>query len=141
VREYEPLPPVECLAAQLNQVFLNLVANAVDATGGAGRVTVRTHDLGGEKVAVEIEDDGCGMDEATLKRIFEPFYTTKAVGSGTGLGLSISYGIVERHQGEIQVESEVGRGTCFRVILPVRHAGARPSDTDPTQVESEEPRT
>jgi signal transduction histidine kinase len=141
VREYEPLPPVECLAAQLNQVFLNLVANAVDATGGTGRVTVRTRDLGGEKVAVEIEDDGCGMDDATLKRIFEPFYTTKAVGSGTGLGLSISYGIVERHHGEIQVESEVGRGTCFRVILPVRWAGTNPFGTDPTQVESEEPRT
>jgi signal transduction histidine kinase len=139
VRDFEPLPFVECLGAQINQVFLNLVANAVDATDGAGRVTIRTRSLDGEKVAVEIEDDGCGMDAATMERIFEPFYTTKEVGSGTGLGLSISYGIVERHRGKIEVESQVGRGTCFRVILPVRYDGVRPQDEDPTQVESEEP--
>lgn len=122
VRRYGDLPRVECLAAQVNQVFLNLVANALDATRDAGRIAIATRHPGDGTVVVEVEDDGCGMDAEAAGRVFEPFYTTKEVGSGTGLGLSVSFGIVERHGGRIEVESEPGRGTSFRVTLPVRFA-------------------
>jgi signal transduction histidine kinase len=123
-RDYADVPPVECLASQINQVFLNLVSNAVDAVEGEGHIWLRTRDLGDGRVCVEVEDDGCGMDESVAARVFEPFYTTKEVGRGTGLGLSVSFGIVERHAGRISVESERGRGSCFRVELPIRYVGA-----------------
>jgi signal transduction histidine kinase len=123
VREYaRDLPAVDCLAGQINQVFMNLLANAADAVGESGTIRVRTQTLAGDHVAVEVEDDGCGIEAEKLSRIFDPFFTTKEVGKGTGLGLSISYGIVERHGGTIRVRSEVGRGTTFRVELPVRPA-------------------
>jgi len=130
VRDFGDLPRVECLAAQLNQVFLNLVTNALDATGDEGRIVIRTRDLADGRVAIEVEDDGCGMDVETLKKAFEPFFTTKDVGSGTGLGLSVSYGIIERHKGKIEVKSEPGRGSCFRLTLPVRYAGGTEWDAD-----------
>jgi signal transduction histidine kinase len=123
-RQYGELPRVECLAGQINQVFMNLLANAADAVGGRGRIVVRTAALGSERVSVEVEDDGCGIDPAHIERIFDPFFTTKPVGKGTGLGLAISYGIVERHGGSLSVQSQPGRGACFRVELPVRFAGA-----------------
>ncbi len=123
VREYGEIPRVECLAGQINQVFMNLLANAADAVAGRGRIVVRTRALSPERVAVEVEDDGCGIEPAQLEKIFDPFFTTKPVGKGTGLGLAISYGIVERHAGSLGVQSEPGRGTCFRVELPVRFSG------------------
>ena len=128
VRDFGELPAVECLAGQLNQVFMSLIANARDAVGGAGTAIVRTRALGGDRVAVEIEDDGCGLDPASIERVFDPFYTTKPVGKGTGLGLAISYGTVARHGGSIQVESEPGRGSTFRVELPtaIGQAGTAP---------------
>jgi two-component system NtrC family sensor kinase len=138
VRDYGDLPLVECQAAQLNQVFLNLVSNALDATDDGGRVVIRTRRLGDDRVSIEVEDDGRGMDAETVKRVFEPFYTTKEVGRGTGLGLSISYGIIERHGGQIEVESEAGRGTRFRVILPVRLADEPPDAPDPREPEPRE---
>jgi two-component system NtrC family sensor kinase len=98
---------------------MNLVANAADALGDAGTVTVRTRPEG-ERVVVEVEDDGPGIEAEHLERIFDPFFTTKDVGKGTGLGLSVTYGIVTRHGGTITVTSESGSGTCFRVELPVR---------------------
>lgn len=119
-REYAALPPVECLAGQLNQVFVNLLANAADAVDGEGKIRVATACVGADRVAVEVEDDGCGIDPETLERIFDPFYTTKPVGQGTGLGLSISYGVVERHGGRLEARSTVGTGTCMRVELPLR---------------------
>jgi len=129
VRDYGELPAVECLAGQLNQVFMNLLANARDAVGGKGTVIVRTRAMGAHRIVVEIEDDGCGLDPSSLERIFDPFFTTKPVGKGTGLGLAISYGIVARHGGSIQVTSEEGRGSTFRVELPT--ALARPVPATP----------
>jgi signal transduction histidine kinase len=122
VRDYGALPAVECLAGQLNQVFMNLLANAADAVGEGGRVTLRTRALP-ERVAVEVEDDGPGVAPEHLDRIFDPFFTTKEPGQGTGLGLAISYGIVARHRGTLTVRSEAGRGACFRVEIPLRWSG------------------
>lgn len=121
VKEYGALPPVECLAAQLNQVFTNLLVNAVQAIEQRGTIWVRTGHAG-DFVWVEIEDNGKGIEPEHLGRIFEPFFTTKPVGKGTGLGLSVTYGIVEKHGGRIEVASELGKGTRFRVWLPVARA-------------------
>jgi signal transduction histidine kinase len=120
VREYGELPPVECVPSQLNQVVMNLLVNAVHATGAErGRIVIRTGAAGGE-AWFEVQDSGCGIPADVLPRIFDPFFTTKAVGKGTGLGLSLSYGIVQRHQGRIEVTTAPGEGSTFRVILPVR---------------------
>ena len=122
VREYGELPEVECVPSQLNQVFMNLLVNAAHAMERHGIITVRT---GQEQdhVWIEVEDNGSGIAPEHLKRIFEPFFTTKPVGKGTGLGLSLSYGIVQKHGGRIEVGSEPGRGTRFRVWLPIRQTG------------------
>lgn len=119
-REYGALPDIECLPSELNQVFLNLLVNAAQAIGPErGLIIVRSGDAGNE-VWVEVEDNGSGIAPEHLARVFDPFFTTKPVGRGTGLGLSLAYGIVQKHQGRIDVRSEPGRGTCFRVTLPVR---------------------
>ncbi len=115
---YGDLPMVRCLPSQLNQVFMNLLVNAAHAIDKQGVITVRTG-VEGDDVWVEVADTGCGIPEALLTRIFDPFFTTKPVGKGTGLGLSISYGIVHKHGGHIEVKSEPGRGTVFRVNLPL----------------------
>lgn len=119
VREYGDLPEVECLSSQLNQVFMNLLVNAAHAIEKRGTITVRTgrHE---DEVWVEIADSGKGIAPENLKKIFDPFFTTKPIGQGTGLGLSLSYGILQKHHGRIEVNSEVGRGTTFRVCLPVK---------------------
>jgi two-component system NtrC family sensor kinase len=118
--------PVVCAPAQLNQVVLNLLVNAmqaIEATGrGAGRIELAIRPRGDE-VVLEVADDGCGIPAAVLPRIFDPFFTTKPVGEGTGLGLAISHGIVADHGGRIEVESTPGRGSRFRVILPVGGKG------------------
>ncbi|MEO8057096.1 MAG: ATP-binding protein [Burkholderiales bacterium] len=119
VKQYGTLPNVRCLPSELNQVFMNLLVNAAHAVHKErGTITVRTG-TESEEVWVEIEDDGGGIPSENLKRIFDPFFTTKPVGKGTGLGLSLSYGIVKKHGGRIEVDSEVGRGTRFRVTLPI----------------------
>jgi signal transduction histidine kinase len=117
---FEPLPPVLCHPGKINQVFLNLLLNAVDASGPGGTVTARTRLDGANGVVVEIEDQGCGIKPEHLAHLFEPFFTTKPVGQGTGLGLSVSFGIVRDHGGVIEVASEVGRGSTFRVRLPLQ---------------------
>ena len=117
VREYAGLPDVECIAAQINQVFMNLVANAVQAIPERGVITLRTG-RGGDSVWVEIADDGVGIAPENLQRVFEPFFTTKPIGKGTGLGLSLAYGIVRQHGGHLTVSGEPGRGAIFRVTLP-----------------------
>jgi signal transduction histidine kinase len=123
VRDYEKdLPHVCGHAGELNQVWTNLIDNAIDAVDGQGRITVRTASENG-RVLVEVADDGPGIPEAVRKRIFEPFYTTKDVGKGTGLGLDISYRVVvEDHKGDIRVLSEPG-DTRFQVRLPVDETG------------------
>jgi two-component system NtrC family sensor kinase len=120
VKEYGALPEVQCLSSELNQVFMNLLVNAAHAIGPQrGTITIRSgQDL--DRVWVEVEDTGSGIPRENLSRIFDPFFTTKPVGKGTGLGLSLSYGIVQKHNGLLEVDSEVGRGTRFRVTLPVR---------------------
>jgi len=117
-KEYGSLPPVRCLAAQLNQVFMNLIVNAAHAIVERGVVTLSTS-CEGDWVRVSVRDNGCGMSPEVLRRIFEPFYTTKPVGQGTGLGLSLSFSIVQKHGGRIEVESAPGEGTCFHVVIPV----------------------
>ncbi len=116
--ELGALPPVSCFPGKVNQVIMNLVANAVDATPSGGRVVVRTGVRPGGMVAIEVEDTGTGIDPALRDRIFDPFFTTKPIGQGTGLGLSLSYGIVRAHGGSLDFESEPGRGTRFTVTLP-----------------------
>ncbi|MES2016222.1 MAG: ATP-binding protein [Pseudomonadota bacterium] len=117
-KHYGTLPPVLCLASQLNQVFMNLLVNAAQAIQEHGVITLRTG-VDGDMVWVAIGDSGCGIAPEVLNRIFEPFFTTKPVGSGTGLGLSLSYGIVNQHGGRIDVSSVVGSGTTFTVRLPI----------------------
>lgn len=119
VKEYGDLPEVECIASQVNQVVMNLLVNAAQAIEQFGRITLRTgHE--GDWVWLEVEDTGKGIEPRLLNRIYEPFFTTKPVGKGTGLGLSLSYNIVQKHHGRIEVDSEPGRGTRFRVWLPRR---------------------
>jgi signal transduction histidine kinase len=120
-RELDPrLPPVLGNAAQLVQVLMALMLNAVDAMETGGRLTLRTgrSRIRPDEVYVEVEDTGVGIPRAEQSKIFEPFYTTKPPGQGTGLGLSICYGIVQEHRGRIEVESQPGQGATFRVVLP-----------------------
>ncbi len=120
IRELQEIPLVPCVPAQINQVFMNLLVNAAQAIEQRGKITVRSG-KDAEFVWFEIEDNGKGMSEDVLRRIFEPFYTTKPVGKGTGLGLSISYDIVvKKHGGRIDVKSAPGVGTTFRMWLPVK---------------------
>ena len=118
VRDFSELPPVRCYPHQLNQVFMNLLINAVQAIDKEGTITVKTWP-DGDEVLFSVADTGCGIPEANLSRIFEPFFTTKEIGIGTGLGLSVSYQIVKKHKGEIFVESAPGKGTTFTVRLPI----------------------
>ena len=115
--EFAEVPMLRGAAQELKQVFLNLIINASQAVqaGEPIRVVTRAHD---GKVVVEVHDEGCGIPHGQIPRVFDPFFTTKPVGEGTGLGLSISYQIVRRHGGNLSVESELGRHTCFRVELP-----------------------
>jgi signal transduction histidine kinase len=119
VKEYGELPEVECLLSQLNQVFMNLLVNSAHAIEERGTITIRTGQQG-EEVWVEIADTGKGIAPEHQKKIFDPFFTTKPIGKGTGLGLSLAYGIIQKHHGRIEMQSEVGKGTVFRVWLPVR---------------------
>ncbi len=123
VKEYAGIPQIECIPAQLNQVFLNLLVNAVQSIEDHGQITVRTG-VDGDNVWVEVEDTGKGIKPEHLSRIFDPFFTTKPVGSGTGLGLSLSYNVVQEHGGRIEVKSELGKGSVFRVVLPQHPAPA-----------------
>jgi len=118
-RDYGQLPPVRCLAAQLNQVFMNLIVNAAHAMPGQGLLQLRTESLG-DWVCISVRDNGQGMPPEVMRRIFDPFFTTKPVGQGTGLGLSLSFSIVKKHGGRIEVESEPGVGSCFKVWIPVQ---------------------
>ncbi|MBI4916688.1 MAG: PAS domain S-box protein [Acidobacteria bacterium] len=118
--------PVNADQGQLEQVLVNLVVNAVDAMPGGGELVVRTGREGGEWAWFEVQDSGVGMDESLRERIFEPFFTTKPAGKGTGLGLSVVHGIVTQHGGRIEVASEVGRGSTFRVRLRYHGSGDFP---------------
>lgn len=120
VRDLGDLPRVRCRPDAINQVFMNLLQNAVQAIEGQGTIRVRTSRDGSDHVLVEVSDTGRGIAPENLRRVFEPGFTTKPRGIGTGLGLAITYSTVRDHGGSIDLESECGRGTVFRVRLPVR---------------------
>ncbi|AGA31576.1 sensor histidine kinase [Singulisphaera acidiphila] len=116
---FHDLPPVACHAGKINQAFLNILLNAVQASEREGLVEVRTRPDGEDAILVEVEDHGGGIRPEHLPHLFEPFFTTKPVGTGTGLGLPVSYGVVRDQGGTIEVESAVGRGSLFRIRLPL----------------------
>jgi two-component system NtrC family sensor kinase len=119
VKELDPeLAAIQVNPGQLQQVFMNLIINAHHAMPNGGQLTVRTGPVPQHRIFIEIEDTGCGIAESDLNRVFDPFFTTKEEGKGTGLGLSVSRNIIENHGGLIGVESTVGLGTLFRVVLP-----------------------
>jgi PAS domain S-box-containing protein len=120
IKNYVEKPPkVHGSAGKLQQVFTNLVLNARDAMFDGGTITLTTYTVDDESVVIEVADDGIGIEPENLSKIYDPFFTTKGVGSGTGLGLAVTYGIVQEHAGTIEVESEVGSGTTFRLEFPV----------------------
>ncbi|SMD39039.1 Tetratricopeptide repeat-containing protein [Reichenbachiella faecimaris] len=114
----ETLPQIQCFPGQLNQVFVNLINNAIDAIDENGEIKIRTINLDDSSIEIRISDNGTGMPEDVKAKIFDPFFTTKEIGKGTGLGLSISHGIIEKHRGTIRVESKMGVGTTFIINLP-----------------------
>ncbi|MBI5006422.1 MAG: GHKL domain-containing protein [Nitrosomonadales bacterium] len=118
-KNFGDIPEITCAPSQINQVFLNLITNAVQAMPGEKGVITLTSRKEGEGVAVEVQDNGSGIPPEVMSKIFDPFFTTKEIGKGTGLGLSISYKIVEQHGGKISVESKPGEGTKFTVWLPL----------------------
>ena len=133
-RDLRPLPPVLCHPAKVNQVFLNLLVNAVQACDLGGTVTLRSRVEEGRGVTVEVEDNGCGIPPEHRPRLFEPFFTTRPIGQGTGLGLAVSFGIVRDHGGSIEVDSSIGHGSTFRVRLPLRpptHPATPASEASP----------
>jgi len=113
----EDLPELNGDRSQLEQVMLNMLLNACDAMADCGTVTISTSAEDG-KILVTVADTGCGIKREHMDRIFEPFFSTKSDGKSTGLGLSVSYGIVQQHGGTLEVESEEGRGTVFKIVLP-----------------------
>lgn len=116
-KDYGDLPPIKCYPQQLNQVFMNMLVNGAHAIEQEGEIGVRTW-ADATSIYVVISDNGCGMPPEVQERIFEPFFTTKDVGKGTGLGMSIAYEIVQRHAGEIKIDSREGEGTSFTIRLP-----------------------
>ncbi|MFZ0132042.1 MAG: ATP-binding protein [Desulfobacterales bacterium] len=136
VKDFDPaVPPMFLDEEKIKQVFMNLILNARHAMGGRGRLSLSTAYLPRQRqVAITFADTGYGIEKKNLSRIFDPFFTTKPTGEGTGLGLSVSYGIVKNHGGDITVESDVGRGATFTILLPVASPAKGPShaenDTD-----------
>ncbi len=119
IKEYEEnIPFVEGYGGQLNQVFMNIIDNACYAIKDKGTITIRLQKQD-DNVIIEIKDTGCGMTEEQAKKVFDPFFTTKPVGEGTGLGMSISYKVIQRHNGKIEIDSELGKGTKFTITLPI----------------------
>jgi signal transduction histidine kinase len=126
-KRFAEIPLIECSPSQINQVFLNLITNAAQATDDVkGEITVSTGVATGSQVRVDVSDNGHGIPESVIPKIFDPFFTTKDVGAGTGLGLSIAYKIVQEHRGRIEVKSQVGQGTTFTVFLPIKAVQPQP---------------
>jgi len=123
IKEYDPyLPIINCNPGQLNQVFMNILTNAIEAIemkpgGGANEIRIKTINHT-DKIEIRIKDSGTGIPKEIKEKIFDPFFTTKEVGKGTGLGLSISFGIIKKHNGQIAVQSEDGKGTEFIITIP-----------------------
>lgn len=130
IKAYGELPPVECLALQINQVFMNILVNAAHAIDDHGTITVRTGVGQDGWVWVEISDSGKGIEADKIPHIFDAFFTTKPAGEGTGLGLALSRDIMRKHGGEIEVHSEPGNGTTFTLRLPTRHTAQEAGEND-----------
>jgi two-component system NtrC family sensor kinase len=120
-KQYSPdVPLIVADSAQLQQVFMNIILNAADAMQGEGRLMLKTSlSKDGEDLVIDITDTGPGIKEEDMKKIFDPFFSTKEVGHGTGLGLAICYSIIRKHQGTIEVQSTYGEGATFSIRLPV----------------------
>jgi two-component system, NtrC family, sensor kinase len=145
-RSYGTLPNIECYAGQLNQVFMNILSNAIDALEERdlqrsvqeikqlpSAIAIRTEVISPNRVAIRISDNGSGMPEAVQQRIFDPFFTTKPVGKGTGMGLAISYQVVtEKHGGALQCHSASGQGTEFVIEIPIHITPGNARPDDPT---------
>ncbi|MGM9514881.1 ATP-binding protein [Roseateles sp. DB2] len=135
VKNYGEIPEILCLPSELNQVFMNLLVNASHAISGERGCITITSGSDETQVWVEIADNGSGISPENLHKIFDPFFTTKPIGQGTGLGLSLSYGIVKKHHGQILVDSQLGAGTRFRVILPIEQPDV-PDEEGPVQAQA-----
>lgn len=131
-KHYTPLPLVECLASEINQVFLNLLLNASQAIEQRGTIVLASGQEGDE-VWISVTDTGCGIPPEAMPHLFDPFFTTKPIGRGTGLGLAISYSIIAKHHGRIEVTSKVGQGSTFRVVLPIRQPRQEDASPLPSQ--------
>lgn len=127
---YGELPEIECSPSQINQVFLNIITNAAQAIDQDGEIIITSKLADPEHVAITISDTGCGIPEENLGKIRDPFFTTKEVGTGTGLGLSIVDEIIRSHFGELRIESEVGRGSAFTIVLPTKQMQQAPPGKD-----------
>jgi signal transduction histidine kinase len=120
VKHYGNVPKIECFPGKINQVFMNVLSNAVQAIADKGTVTVTTWFEGNSTCKISISDTGCGMSDVVKERVFEPFFTTKDVGKGTGLGMSITHAIIEKHKGKIEIKTQVGVGSEFIITLPMK---------------------
>jgi signal transduction histidine kinase len=118
-KQYGDIPEVDCFPGQINQVFMNILSNAIQAIPAEGRIIIKSWQAD-DKIKISIKDTGVGMTDDVRKKIFDPFFTTKDVGKGTGLGLSISYSIIQKHNGEIEVFSKPGVGTEFLITIPIK---------------------
>jgi two-component system, NtrC family, sensor kinase len=133
-KEYADLPPIECYPGQLNQVFMNILSNAIDALEEVietnpiqPQIHIHTQQITPEAIIIRIRDNALGIPETQLAKIFDPFFTTKPVSKGTGLGLSISYKIiVEKHHGQLQCLSTPGKGTEFIIQIPITQKSRAP---------------
>jgi signal transduction histidine kinase len=133
---YGEIPEIQCAPSQINQVFLNIITNAAQAIETQGEIVLTTKMHDAAHVAIRIADTGCGIPEENLAKIRDPFFTTKEVGTGTGLGLSIVDEIIRSHHGELLVESQVGKGSAFTVVLPIKQAAAA-SEADAQEPEQD----
>ncbi|WP_427160350.1 sensor histidine kinase [Aliinostoc sp. HNIBRCY26] len=138
MKNYGKLPLLECYPAQLNQVFMNIINNAVDAVLDCPeqinkQIVISTNNLKNSHIQVEIQDNGSGIPPENIKKLFDPFFTTKPVGKGTGLGLSICYQIIEKHQGKIEVFSTPKQGSKFVIFLPLHTKTATIVNAQPDQ--------
>jgi two-component system NtrC family sensor kinase len=131
-RDYAELPEIECYAGQVSQVWMNLMVNAAQAMNSHGELWITTL-LDDDYVVVKFQDNGPGIPEDVITRVFDPFFTTKPVKEGTGLGLSIVHGIIERHGGDIKVESKANAGTTFTVRLPVKAVASLDNQSEETE--------
>ena len=120
VKNFSELPKILCYPSQLNQVFMNILSNAIQAIRDRGEIIITTRLASNDTIEISIRDTGVGMSEEVTQKLFDPFFTTKEVNEGTGLGMSIAYGVIAKHGGSIAVHSKPGVGTEFIIQLPVR---------------------